>query len=61
MNVQGKKRRNRACEKRGNTAQARSFLSEISRFLSVVVIMGWRGPSVVVVGGRACCTHLEAS
>ena len=36
-------------------------LREISRSLSVVFVVGWRGPSVVVVGGRGCCGDLDAS
>ena len=36
-------------------------LREISRSLSVVFVVGWRGPSVVVVGGRGCCGELDAS
>ena len=35
-------------------------LREISRSLSVVFVVGWRGPSVVVVGGRGCCGELDA-
>ena len=36
-------------------------LREISRSLSVVFVVGWRGPSVTVVGGRGCCGDLDAS
>ena len=36
-------------------------LREISRSLSVVFVVSWRGPSVVVVGGRGCCGDLDAS
>ena len=36
-------------------------LSEILRSLSVVFVVGWRGPSVVVVGGRGCCGDLDVS
>ena len=36
-------------------------LREMSRSLSVVFVVGWRGPSVVVVGGRGCCGDLDAS
>ena len=36
-------------------------LREISRSLSVVFVVGWRGPSVVVVDGRDCCGDLDAS
>ena len=36
-------------------------LREISRSsMSVVFVVGWRGPSVVVVGGRGCCGDLDA-
>ena len=36
-------------------------LREISRSLSVVFVVGWRGPSVVVFDGRGCCGELDAS
>ena len=35
-------------------------LREISRSLSVVFVVDWRGTSVVVVGGRGCCGDLDA-
>ena len=36
-------------------------LREMSRSSSIVVVAVWRDPSVVVVGGRGCCAHLDAS
>ena len=47
-------------EEPGIMAQAREFLRETSGSLSVVFVVGWRGPSVVVVGGRGCCGNLDA-
>ena len=34
-------------------------LREISRSLSIVLVVGWCGPSMVVVGGRGCCGDLD--
>ena len=36
------------------------FLRDILRSSSIVVVVGWRGPSVVVVGDKSCCAHLDA-
>ena len=47
---------------RQDEGPGRVFWSEILRYSTIVVAtMGWRGASVVLVGGRGCCAHLDAS